>query len=140
MKKDYPLSPQQVHDAIQNTIRVFNEYKLDRKIYENNIYKIHSIGGEIYQYQLFVTPNGTQLKMQVLSRTYKMTEERAVPLVTQFISRLDQVISGQIILTPDTVNKDVYKTDQTALGMLSLTRIVLAIISAILALKLLMIM
>ena len=57
------------------------------------------------------------------------------PMVSQFISRLDQIINGQIVLTPEIVNKDVYKTGQTTLGIISLVRLAVAIILVVLALK-----
>ncbi len=138
MKKDFSLTPQQLQDGIQNTIRVFNEYKLDRKMYANNTYKIATPSGEFYQYQFLIIPGGTQLSMTVGSRGYKMTEQKAIGLVSQFFSRLDQVINGQIILTAEIVNRDVYKSSQNLIGAINLVRLVVAVIATIMALMLLL--
>lgn len=59
----------------------------------------------------------------------KMTEERAVGLVTQFFSRLDQVANGQISLTADIVNRDVYKGGQGAVALLSLIKLIVAAVA-----------
>lgn len=138
MKKLYSLTSQQVHDAIQNMIRVFNEYRLDRKLYENNVYRVYA-GKYFYNYQMFNTPEGTQLKVSCgLSFGPTIADEDARHLVEQFYSRLDQIISGQIALTPDVVNRDVYKSNQAALGVLTIVKLIVAaaaIIMGIMALS-----
>lgn len=128
MTKVYPVSPQQLQDAIQNTIRIFNEYRLDKKVYVDSVYKINS-GSVFYRYQMFTTPEGTQLKMTVGDGFFNMPESKASMLVEQFFSRVDQVIKGQIVLTADVVNRDVYKANQGVLAGIGILRLIVAAIA-----------
>lgn len=137
MKKTYLLTVQQLFDAVQNTIRVFNEYALDKKMLPNNTYRINS-GANFYLLQLFTMPEGTQLKVTAGKVFGKITEGAAVQLVNQFYSRLDLIVKGQIVLTPDVVNRDVYKAGQGAVAFLTLLKFIVALIAIAIALGILM--
>lgn len=133
MKKSYNLTIQQLHDHIQNMIRVYNEYKLDRKLQPGNTYRVFG-PGYFFLYQLFTTPDGCQIKVTVGKAMGKIKEEEAVNLANIFLTRLDQIVNGQIVLTADIVNRDVYKSGQALLSVVNLVRLIVAVIAIIMAL------
>src|SRR5450432_191610 len=115
MTKEYTISDKHLQTSIFNTIRVINEYRLDRRVYVNNTYKILvPANGIFYQYQVFKTETGSQLKIFAgFTNGTKITEPNAIAWINLFLSNLDSVVSGQVVLTPEVINGDVYKSGQT---------------------------
>lgn len=136
MEKVYSLAPQQVHDAIQNAIRVFNEYRMDKKRNGNKFF-ILTPSALFYQYELLVVPDGTLLRIEAGGRYGKISNEEASQSVSQFITRLDQIINGHILLTADVVNRDVYKSGQGVIGAIWLIRLIIAIVAIIMGIMVL---
>lgn len=130
-------SPQQLHNSVQNTIRIFNEYRLDKKSPENGVFTVHSTeGGSIFFHlQYFDIEGGTQLNVSAGKPVWnKIGDNTIVPLVESFFDRLDQVNSGKIVLTPDVVNRDVYKSGQAVSGAIWLIRAIVAAAAIIIGL------
>lgn len=133
MKKIYALTPQELHNAVQNVIRIFDDYSLDRKKPDATTYRILS-GGKFYLLKYFNAAGGTELKITVGKTFGKITEAEAVPLVSTFFSRIDQVVNRQIIMTPDVANKDVFKSGQGAIALLTIVKFIVALIAIAIAL------
>jgi len=134
------LPTQHLHDAVQNTIRIFNEYRLDKKIYPGSIYKVFSTeaGGIFYDLQYFKLDDGVQISVKAGKIFGKITEAEAVTLVQNLLTRIDAVLSGKIIMTADVANRDVYKSGQTVTGLFALIKLIVAIVAIIMALMVLM--
>lgn len=133
MKKVYALSPQELHDAIQNVIRVYDDYALDRLKPDATTYRVLS-GDKFYLLKYFDVSGGTEVKITAGRAFGKMTEAEAVPLVSAFFSRIDQIVNGRIVLTPDVANKDVFKSGRGAIAMLTVLKFVVALIAIAIAL------
>lgn len=130
MRKDYAFTPQQLNDYIQDTVRVFDEYRLDKKIYANSTYKILApTKGIFIQYQFFTTETGCQLSIAVGALSGKITEQNALAWANVFINQVDKIINRQILLTPEIANRDVYKSGQTTTGVIKLISLIAAIIA-----------
>lgn len=136
MKKEFTgATSQQIHNSVQNTIRVFNEYRLDKKSPIAGVYKIWSSAGDLifYNLQYFDIEGGTQLSvMGAKAIGGEMTDAFGVE---NFFERLEQVHNGRIALTPEVVNRDVYKGDQGTLAIIWVIRAVVALAAIILGLK-----
>lgn len=136
MKRDFPgQTPQQLHSAVQNTIRVFNEYSLDKKSPVDGLFIVHSTEALslYYQLQYFNIDGGTQLSVKAgKGPGVDLNSDLAGPMIEGFLDRLDQVNTGKIVLTPDVVNRDVYKSGQTASGIVWLLRALAAAAAIIL--------
>ena len=95
MNKDFlGASTQQLRNALQNTIRVFDEYRMNKKIYDAQAFKIYS------------------------------TEE--------------QVFNGDIVLTADVANRDIYKSVDGLSAVGIILRLAISIITVIMGLLVLM--
>ncbi|HSZ33220.1 MAG TPA: hypothetical protein VK772_07910 [Puia sp.] len=131
MTIEYTITDKHLQTSILNTIRVINEYRLDKKKYLNNTYKILIPSkGIFYQYQVFKKETGSQLKIYAgFTKGTKITETNAVAWINLFLTNLDSVISGQVVLTPEMINKDVYKSSQFAFGLLQLIILIVAVIA-----------
>jgi len=132
MKKKYLLTVQQLHDAVQNTIRVYNDYRLDRKLGPNSSYTIYG-PGYFLRFQYFNVEGGCEIKTVSGKAIGKISEEAARAHVAEFYRRVDQVVNKEVALTPDILNKDVYKSGSTAIGLIQLVKLIVAIIAIVLA-------
>lgn len=138
MKKIYTLSPQDLHDAIQNTIRVFNEYRLSKKKGPGEAFRVDA-GSYFLLYMLFITPEGTELNIKCgKTGGGEIAAHLALSYINQFFSRIDQIANGRIALTPEIVNRDVYKGGQGVAAAFWLIRLVAAIAAIVIAMMVLM--
>lgn len=137
MKKRYLLTIQQLHDAIQNTIRVYNDYKMDRKVHANSAYRVYGPGYYL-QFQYFKTNDGCEIKTisgkASLSGKGEIKEENARANVMEFYRRIDQIVNKEVALTPDILNRDVYKAGAGLIAGVNLIRLVVAVIAIVIAL------
>lgn len=132
MKKKYLLTVQQLHDAVQYTIKVFNDYKLERNLGPNNAYTIYG-PGYFLRFQYFTVEGGCEIKTVSGKILGKITEEAARTNVNEFYRRIDQIVTKKIALTPDILNKDVYKSGSTIIAAIQLVKLIVAIVAIVLA-------
>jgi hypothetical protein len=111
MKRNYCITTTLLQNAIFDTIRFFEEYSLDDKVYENNTYRIKVAKKNIcYFYQILKTDSGSRLLMKVQNPKVGMTQFEAVYLENIFINNLDKIINKEIIVTEGIAKKDVYRS------------------------------
>ena len=141
MNKDFlGVSTQQLHNALQNTIRVFDEYRMNKKMHDAQTFRIYSTedGGLFYLVKYFDVEDGVQIRVTCGKLFGKITEVAAVNFITTFLSRLEQVFNGHIVLTADVANRDIYKSVDGLSAVGIILRLAIAIITVIMGLLVLM--
>jgi len=108
-------------------------------MHDSKTFKVISteMGGVFYLVRYFNIENGVQLSVTCGKILGEISEELFQNLVANLVSRLKQVTYGQIVLTADIANRDVYKSGQGVEVMVTLIRVAIAIIIMILALMVL---
>jgi hypothetical protein len=128
MTIEYMLTPDQLSNAIDNTIRVFNEYSLrKKKDIEAKQIIIDSSWMGMFSYFIVETPVGSQLTLEAVSVKPLTAEERLEHEET-FLKNLFRIIDKEIAITPEIANRKLYKKPKISLGLRSILWLIVIIV------------
>jgi hypothetical protein len=132
---DYTLTPEQLNNAIDNTIRVFDEYRLRKKRDSEGRQLIidRSWMGRL-NYFITELPEGSQLTLEAVSAKPVSREELAGH-EESFLKNLFKIIDKQIAITPEIANRNLYKRAKLCIGGRSIIWIVIIILLIIKAVQ-----
>ncbi|HSZ34004.1 MAG TPA: hypothetical protein VK772_11875 [Puia sp.] len=125
---EYTLTPDQLSFAVDNTIRVFDQYRLRRKTDNQGRQLIvdRSWRGR-FNYFVTETPGGSQLTIEAMTSKEVSWEELASH-EESFLKNLYKIIDKEIAITPEIVNRDLYKSRKLRIGLKGLLWIALIIL------------
>jgi hypothetical protein len=125
---EYTLTPDQLSNAVDNTIRVFDQYSLKRKTDSEGrqIIVDRSWTGK-FNYFVMETPGGSQLTIEAMSAKPLSAEELAGH-EESFLKNLFKIIDKEIAITPEIVHRDIYKSRLLKIGLKGVLWIALFII------------
>ncbi len=131
MTIEYVLTPDQLSNAIDNTIRVFNEYSLrKRKDSEGRQFIIDTSWMGMFSYFIVETPAGSQLTLEAVSVKPQTAEER-LEHEEIFLKNLFKIIDKEIAITPEIANRNLYKKPKITLGLRSILWVIVIIVLVI---------
>jgi len=113
---DYTLTPDQLSIAIDNTIRVFDEYSLKKKRDREGrqLIRDRSWMG-MFNYFITEIPGGSQLTLEAMGAKTVSRDELAEH-EESFLKNLYKIIVKEIAITPEIANRNLYKTAKVAIG------------------------
>ncbi|HEV3223466.1 MAG TPA: hypothetical protein VGZ90_11340 [Puia sp.] len=125
---DYTLTTDQLSNAIDNTIRAFNEYSLRKKRDNEGRQLIidRSWMGK-FNYFIIEIPGGSQLTLEAVTAKPVSREELA-EREESFLKNLYKVIDKEIMITTEIANRNVYKRAKVGIGLRSIILIVIIIL------------
>jgi hypothetical protein len=114
---EYTLTPDQLSNAVDNTIRVFDQYSLKRKMdkQERRIIVDRSWMG-MFNYFVTETPGGSQLTIEAMT-SKPVSREELAGYEERFLKNLYKIIDKEIAITPEIVNRDIYKKWKLRIGL-----------------------
>ena len=125
---DYTLTPDQVSIAIDNTIRVFNEYSLKKKRDSQGRQLINDRSWMgMFNYFITEIPGGSQLTLEAVARKPVSREELA-GREESFLKNLYKIIIKEIAITPEITNRNLYKRPKLGIGLSNIIWIVIIIL------------
>ncbi len=125
---DYTLTPDQLGIAIDNTIRVFNEYSLKKKRDSQGRQLINDRSWMgMFNYFITEIPGGSQLTLEALARKPVSGEELA-GREESFLKNLYKIIDKQIAITPEIAKINVFKRPKLGIGLRYIIWIVVIIL------------
>lgn len=132
---DYTLTPDQLSNAVDNTIRVFDQYSLRKKTdkQERRLVVDKSWRG-MFNYFISETPGGSQLTLEAMAARPASREELAGH-EESFLKNLYKIIDKQIAITHEIANRNIYKGRKIVIGTKSIIWIVVIIILIIKAVQ-----
>ncbi len=131
MTIEYTLTPDQLSNAIENTIRVFNEYSLrKKKDNEGTQIIIDNSWMGMFSYFIVETPAGSQLTLEALA-VKKISEGERVEHEESFLKNLFKIIDKEIAITPEIANRDLHKKPKIGLGLRSILWLIVIIVLVI---------
>src|SRR5579872_4174466 len=113
---DYTLTPDQLSMAIDNTIRVFDEYRLRKKRDSQGRQLIidGSWRGRLNYYITEIT-GGSQLTLEAVA-TKPVSKEELTRHEESFLKNLYKIIVKEIAITPEIANRNIYKRWKLRIG------------------------
>ncbi len=125
---DYTLTPDQLSNAVDNTIRVFDEYSLRKKTDSQGRQLIvdRSWMG-MFNYFITETPGGSQLTLEAMAAKPVSREELAGH-EESFLKNLYKIIDKEIAITPETARRDIHKGRKLSIGPRTIIWIVVIIL------------
>ncbi len=131
MTLEYTLTPDQLSNAIDNTIRVFNEYSLrKKKDSEGKQFIIDTSWMGMFTYFIVETPAGSQLTLEAVA-VKTITGEERLAHEESFLKNLFKIIDKEIAVTPEIANRDLYKKPKIGLGLRSILWLIVIIVLVI---------
>jgi hypothetical protein len=131
MTLEYTLTPDQLSNAIDNTIRVFDEYNLrKKKDSEGRQFIMDTSWMGMFSYYIVETPAGAQLTLEAVAAK-TMTAEERLEYEERFLKNLFKIIDKEIAVTPEIANRDLYKKPKIGLGLRSILWLVVIIVLVI---------
>jgi hypothetical protein len=125
---DYTLTPDQLSNAIDNTIRVFNEYSLRKKTDSQGRQMIIDTSWMgMFNYFITEMPGGSQLTLEAMAAKPVSREELAGH-EESFLKNLYKIIDKEIAITPEIANTDIYKIPKVGIGLRSIIWIIVIIV------------
>ena len=135
---DYTLTTEQLNNAIDNTIRVFDEYGLRRKRdSEGRQLIIDRSWMGMFNYFITEIPGGSQLTLEAMARKPASGEELASH-EESFLKNLYKIIDKQIAITPEIANRNIHKRRKLFIGPKSIIWIVVILLLIIKAVQVFM--
>ena len=135
---DYTLTTEQLNNAIDNTIRVFDEYGLRRKRdSEGRQLIIDRSWMGMFNYFITEIPGGSQLTLEAMARKPASGEELASH-EESFLKNLYKIIDKQIAITPEIANRNIHKRRKLLIGPKSIIWIVVFLLLIIKAVQVFM--
>jgi len=125
---EYTLTPDQLSNAVDNTIRVFDQYSLRRKTdkQERQIIVDRSWMGK-FNYFITETTWGSQLTLEAMA-TKPVSREELTGHEEIFLKNLFKIINKEIAITPEIAKRDTHKRWTLNIGLWSFLWIGLIII------------
>ena len=128
MTIEYTLTPDQLSDAIDNTIRAFSEYSLRKKKVSEGIQFINDTSWMgMFSYFIVETPAGSQLTLEAVSLKPLTAEER-LEREENFLKNLFKIIDKEIAITPEIANRSLYKKPKIGLGLRTILWLIVIIV------------
>jgi hypothetical protein len=125
---DYTLTPDQLSNAIDNTIRVFNEYSLRKKTdSEGRQLIVDTSWMGMFNYFVTETPGGSQLTLEAMAAK-PVSSEELIGHEESFLKNLYKIIDKEITITPEIANTDIYKSPKVGIGLRSIIWIIVIIV------------
>ncbi len=125
---EYTLTPDQLSNAVENTIRVFDQYRLRRKTDKQERRLIIDRGWNgMFNYFITETPGGSQLTLEALTTKAASGDELA-GYERSFLKNVYKIIDKEIAITPEIARRDIYKSRKLSIGPKSIIWIVAFII------------
>jgi hypothetical protein len=135
MKIDLTTSPDQLNDAIQNTIRVFDNYSLSKKTDQDGRLIIRdSEWSGSYYYFITEDGSGSQLNVEARSTGKSLSAKELSAHEEAFIKNVLKIIDKEIAITPEIARVDIYKK-KGAPGPVTIIYIIILIIVIIIVIK-----
>jgi hypothetical protein len=135
---DYTLTTEQLNNAIDNTIRVFDEYSLRRKRdSEGKQLIIDRSWMGMFGYFIVEIPGGSQLTLEAMARK-PVSEEELASHEESFLKNLYKIIDKQIAITPEIANRKIHKSRKLVIGPRSIIWIVVILLLIIKAVQMCM--
>jgi hypothetical protein len=124
---DYTLTPDQLSNAIDNTIRVFDEYSL-RKKRDREGRQLIIDRSWMGRFNYFITeiPGGSQLTLEAVAAK-PVSREVLAELEESFLKNLYKIIDKEIMITSEIANRNIYKRAKVGFGLRSIIWIVIII-------------
>jgi hypothetical protein len=125
---DYTLTPDQLSVAVDNTIRVFDEYSLKKKRDREGrqLIRDRSWMG-MFNYFITEIPGGSQLTLEAMGAKTVSRDELAEH-EESFLKNLFKIIVKEIAITPEISNRNLYKTAKSGIGPWSIIWIAVIIL------------
>jgi hypothetical protein len=131
MTLEYTLTPDQLSNAIDNTIRVFDEYNLrKKKDSEGRQFIMDTSWMGMFSYYIVETPSGSQLTLEAVA-VKTITAEERLEYEERFLKNLFKIIDKEIAVTPEIANRDLHKKPKIGLGLRSILWLVVIIVLVI---------
>jgi hypothetical protein len=132
---DYTLTPEQLNNAIDNTIRVFDEYSL-RKKRDSEGRQLIIDRSWMGRFNYFITeiPGGSQLTLEAVTAKPDSPQELARH-EESFLKNLYRIIIKEIAITPEIASRNIYKGRKLRIGGRSIIWILIIIILIIKAVQ-----
>ncbi len=132
---DYTLTPDQLSNAIDNTIRAFKEYSLRKKTDSQGRQLIidRSWMG-MFNYFVTEAPGGSQLVLEAMTAKQVSREELA-GYEESFLKNLYKVIDKEIAITPEIADTDIHKSRKMNVKLRTIIWIVIIIVLIIKAVQ-----
>jgi hypothetical protein len=131
---EYTLTPDQLSFAVDNTIRVFDQYRLRKKTDNQGRQLIVDTSWKgMFNYFVTETPGGSQLTIEAMTLKPVSSEELAGHEEI-FLKNLFKIIDKEIAITPEITNRDIYKGRKLKIGLkgvLWIALIILLILKAV---------
>jgi hypothetical protein len=136
MQIDLSISPDQLNDAIQNTIRVFNNYRFTKKTDRDGRLIIQdSEWSGSYYYFITEYGSGSQLSVEAKKEGKPLTIKEQSDHEEAFIKNVLKIIEKEIILSPEITKVDIYKNKRRPPGMITILYILIAFVLIIIGYK-----
>ena len=135
MTIDYTLTPDQLSNAVYNTILVFDEYSLRKKTdSEGRQLIIDTSWKGMFSYFIAETPGGSRLTLEALA-TKPVSAEELTGYEESFLKNLYKIIDKEISITAEKANTDIYKNRRIGVGLRSIMWIIVIIVIILLMIK-----
>jgi hypothetical protein len=136
MQIDLSITPDQLNDAIQNTIRVFNNYRFIKKTDRDGRLIIQdSEWSGAYYYFITEDGSGSQLSVEAIKEGRPLTAKEKSDHEEAFIKNVLKIIEKEITLTPEIISIDIYKKKRRPPGMITIIYILIAVVLIIIGYK-----
>ena len=133
---EYSLAPELLNDEIHNTIKIFNNYTLNKKTDRQGRFTILDTSWfGSYAYSINEVDNGWKLSLEASKVGKKLSVEELHSKEELFLKNLDKVIKREILITPEIANTDVYKGARDRNGILGLLKVGVALFMILYGLK-----
>jgi len=128
MTIEYRLTPDQLSNTVENTIRAFDEYSLKRKPdgTGRQVIMDRSWMGT-YHYFITETSYGSRLTIEAVS-SRPVPQEVLLEHEEIFLKNLFKIISKEITITPEIASSDLYKKRLLRIGIQNIIWMVLILI------------
>jgi hypothetical protein len=135
MKIDLTTTPDQLNDAIQNTIRVFDNYSFSKKTDQDGRLIIRdSEWSGSYYYFITEDGSGSQLNVEARSTGKSLSAKELIAHEEGFIKNVLKIIDKEIAITPEIARVDIYKKKR-APGPVTFIYIIIVIVIIIIVIK-----
>jgi hypothetical protein len=125
---EYTLTPDQLSYAVDNTIRVFDQYSLRRKTDSQGRQLIVDMSWKgMFNYFVAETPGGSQLTLEAMT-SKPISREELAGHEEFFLKNLYKIIDKEIAITPEITNRDKYKSRSLSVRLRTMLWIVLIIL------------
>jgi hypothetical protein len=106
--ESYNLTPAELQAQIENTIRVFKEYKLSSKVITEGWLRVWD-AGKFYDYTTINENGKCELQVTAGRVGRKISEAESDQLAMLFVNNINKIVSKEIVITPEIANVDPYK-------------------------------